>query len=127
MSVLCRPVVAVPENVITQEETLNLARRLHSNNSHLSLVLRLIGNTGVRKRHLVQPLEVALRNPGFEERIRVHNEEAKRRVPPVIEAALAEAGLGTGDIDLIIYVSCTGFAMPSMTAWLINEMGPAAR
>jgi len=27
------------------------------------------------------------------------------------------------DIDAIIYVSCTGFLMPSLTAWLINTMG----
>jgi 1,3,6,8-tetrahydroxynaphthalene synthase len=27
------------------------------------------------------------------------------------------------DIDAIIYVSCTGFLMPSLTAWLINRMG----
>jgi 1,3,6,8-tetrahydroxynaphthalene synthase len=27
------------------------------------------------------------------------------------------------DIDAIIYVSCTGFLMPPLTAWLINKMG----
>jgi 1,3,6,8-tetrahydroxynaphthalene synthase len=26
-------------------------------------------------------------------------------------------------VDAIIYVSCTGFMMPSMTAWLINHLG----
>ncbi len=41
----------------------------------------------------------------------------------MIEQALANAGVTAQDIDAIIYVSCTGFLMPSLTAWLINTMG----
>jgi 1,3,6,8-tetrahydroxynaphthalene synthase len=44
-------------------------------------------------------------------------------VPAVIQRALDDAELLTTDIDVIIYLSCTGFMMPSLTAWLINEMG----
>jgi 1,3,6,8-tetrahydroxynaphthalene synthase len=83
----------------------------------------LIRNTGVRKRHIVQPIEETLRHPGFEERNRIFELEAKKRCPPVIERALANAGLEAQDIDAIIFVSCTGFMMPSLTAWLINHMG----
>jgi len=56
MSILCRPAVAVPEHTISLEETLELARRLHPRHDQLPLVLRLITNTGVRKRHLAQPI-----------------------------------------------------------------------
>lgn len=123
MATLCRPEVAVPEHVVTAEETLDLARTLHAGHPQLELALRLIANTGVRTRHLVRPLEETLRHPGFEERNLRYEKEAKRRLPEVIDRALAHARLGTADIDMIVYVSCTGFMMPSMTAHLINGMG----
>jgi 1,3,6,8-tetrahydroxynaphthalene synthase len=96
---------------------------VHAGKPQLPLALRLIENTGVRTRHIVQPIEQTLRHPGFEERNRIYEVESKRRCPEVIELALANADLGPWDIDAIIYVSCTGFLMPSPTAWLINTMG----
>lgn len=123
MPILCRPAVRVPEHVITLEETLEFAERVYAGNPQLPLALRLIRKTGVRKRHLVQPVEMALRHPGFEERNRIYELESKKRAPEVIEQALANARIETQDVDAIIYVSCTGFMMPSLTAWLINAMG----
>jgi 1,3,6,8-tetrahydroxynaphthalene synthase len=123
MPILCRPAVDVPENIITAEETLALAERQHADHPQLALALKLIRNTGVSKRHLVQPIEQTLAYPGFEERNRTYEAEAKKRVPPVARRALDHAGLTPQQIDAIIYVSCTGFMMPSLTAWLINGMG----
>ncbi|GAB1516232.1 1,3,6,8-tetrahydroxynaphthalene synthase [Actinophytocola sp. KF-1] len=123
MSTLCKPATSVPEHVITMEETLEFAARMHSGKPQLPLALRLIQNTGVRKRHIVQPIEQTLEHPGFEQRNLVYEAESKKRCPGVIDDALANAGLRVGDIDAIIYVSCTGFMMPSLTAWLINHMG----
>ncbi|WP_457032726.1 type III polyketide synthase [Kitasatospora sp. P5_F3] len=123
MATLCRPAVAVPEYVITMEETLDLVRSVHADHPQLPLALRLIENTGVRKRHLVQTVEETLAHPGFEARNLRYEAEAKRRVPQVVREALEHARLTPQEIDLIVYVSCTGFMMPSMTAWLINSMG----
>ncbi|MFJ8649940.1 type III polyketide synthase [Streptomyces sp. NPDC093546] len=105
------------------EQTLEFAAEAHAGKPQLALALRLIQNTGVRKRHLVQPIEETLSHPGFEERNRIFETESKKRCPDVVEEALANAQLRARDIDAIIYVSCTGFMMPSMTAWLINTMG----
>ncbi|MFF8597879.1 type III polyketide synthase [Streptomyces sp. NPDC015232] len=120
---LCKPAVAVPEYVITMEETLDLARARHADHPQLALALRLIGNTGVTRRHIVQPIEETLKHPGFEERNALYEAEAKARVPAVVKEALTHAKLTPADIDMIIYVSCTGFMMPSLTAWMINTMG----
>jgi 1,3,6,8-tetrahydroxynaphthalene synthase len=120
---LCKPAVAVPEHVITQEETLALAKALNADHPQLPLVLRLIGNTGVLKRHLIRPIEEVLQHPGFEARNAIYESEAKLRVPAVVEGALRNAELSAAEIDAIIYVSCTGFMMPSLTAWMINELG----
>ncbi|MFC8077394.1 type III polyketide synthase [Streptomyces sp. NPDC057307] len=123
MATLCRPAIAVPEHVITLEQTVELARSLHPDHPQLELAVRLIGNTGVRTRRLVRPIEETLRHPGFTARNDAYEVEAKARVPEVVERALAHAELTPQDIDMIVYVSCTGFMMPSMTAWLINTMG----
>ncbi|MFE5582754.1 type III polyketide synthase [Kitasatospora sp. NPDC056531] len=123
MAVLCKPAIAVPEHVITNEETLELARRLHQDHPQLALALRLIKNTGVRKRHLIQPIDVVLKHPGLDERSAVFEAESKARVPAVVVQALESAQVEPSQIDLIVYVSCTGFMMPSLTAWLINKLG----
>ncbi len=123
MPTLCKPSVSVPEHVITMEETLEFAELVHAGKPQLPLALRLMKNTGVQKRHIVQPLQETLSHPGFEERNRIYEYESKKRCPQVIERALANADVVAHDIDMIIYVSCTGFLMPSLTAWLINHMG----
>ncbi|WP_281275923.1 type III polyketide synthase [Thermomonospora umbrina] len=115
--------MSVPEHVVTMEDTLEFAEKIHHGKPQLPLALRLIQRTGVRKRHIVQPIEEALGHPGFEERNRLYEMESKKRCPPVITEALTNADLTVQDIDVIIYVSCTGFLMPSLTAWLINSMG----
>lgn len=121
--ILCKPAVAVPEHVITQAETLALAASLHADHPKVRLVLRLIENTGVAKRHLIRPIEETLVHTGFGHRNQVFEAEAKKRIPAVVADALANAGLTPGDIGLIVLVSCTGFMMPSLTAWMINELG----
>ncbi|MFE9257828.1 type III polyketide synthase [Streptomyces sp. NPDC006879] len=123
MATLCRPTIAVPEHTITLQDTLDLAREVHQDHPQLELALRLIRNTGVEKRHLLRPIEETLKHPGFAERNAVYEVEAKARVPAVVRQALEDAELRPKDIDVIIYVSCTGFMMPSLTAWLINSMG----
>ncbi|MFD8544272.1 type III polyketide synthase [Streptomyces sp. NPDC059649] len=123
MAVLCKPAIAVPEYVITQEETLELAKRLHKDHAQLRLVLRLIEHTGVLTRRLIQPIDKVLKHPGLDARSTVYEQESKARVPAVVRQALDEAELEPQQIDLIVYVSCTGFMMPSLTAWLINTMG----
>ncbi|NUS15724.1 MAG: type III polyketide synthase [Streptomyces sp.] len=105
------------------EQTLEFAERVHAGKPQLPLALRLIRNTGVLKRHIVQPIEDTLGHPGLEERNRIYEAESKKRTPEVVQGALANAGLAAEDIDAIIYVSCTGFLMPSLTAWLINTLG----
>ncbi|SDV51696.1 type III polyketide synthase [Chitinasiproducens palmae] len=123
MPILCKPAVSVPEHVVTLAQTLELCNTIHADHPQLELALRLLRNTGVQTRHFVRPLEETLSHPGLTERNRLYQEHSKLRVPPVIHEALSNASLGAEDIDAIVYVSCTGFLMPSMTAHLVNEMG----
>jgi 1,3,6,8-tetrahydroxynaphthalene synthase len=122
MPTLCRPAVFVPSNVISLEDTLALANKIHANHEQLPLVLRLIRNTKVIKRHIIQPIEETLRHPGFEARNHVYVREAKACIPKVVQEALSNANLAADQIDAIVFVSCTGFTMPSLIAWMINEL-----
>src|SRR3954452_13911815 len=100
MATLCRPSVSVPEHVITMEETLELGREHHADHPQLPLALRLIENTGVRTRHIVQPIEENLKHPGSEERKALYETEAQARVPAMFQRALDYAELLTSDIDV---------------------------
>jgi 1,3,6,8-tetrahydroxynaphthalene synthase len=123
MPTLCCPAIAVPEYIISLEDTLALAQQLHGDLAQWPLIRRLITNTQVRKRHLVQPIAETLRHPGFEARNLVYIREAKARMPEVIARALSNAELEAAQIDAIVYVSCTGFTMPSLIVWMINNLG----
>ncbi|MFD4637099.1 type III polyketide synthase [Lentzea sp. NPDC058436] len=120
---LCRPSLWVPEHTITVDRTLELCRSLHGGHERLGTVLRMIENTGVLKRHLVQPIEDTLCHPGVEARTALYRREVQRALPGVVEEALRSAELGVADVDAIVFVSCTGFTMPPMTTWMINELG----
>ncbi|GFZ92291.1 type III polyketide synthase [Dyella caseinilytica] len=122
MPTLCRPAVFVPPNVIGLDETLALASKIHAHHEQLPLVLRLIRNTKINKRHIVQPIEETLRHPGFEARNLVYVREAKACIPKVVHDALSHARLAASQVDAIVFVSCTGFTMPSLIAWMINEL-----
>src|SRR4051794_3144468 len=111
MAILCEPSVVFPEETITLDQTLEIAERRHADNPRLPLALRLIQNTGVETRNIVQPIDETLRHPGVEQRNLIHDREAKRLIPQAVGGALANAGLGPEDIDVIVYVSCTGFSM----------------
>lgn len=123
MSVICKPAVDLPEHTLSGDEALAVCRAIHNNHPKLAQVLKLIENTGVQKRHFIQPLEDCLQHPGVEARIGIFEREAKLRVPGVVEQALENAEVETQDVDVIIFVSCTGFTMPSLTAWMINALG----
>ncbi len=123
MPTLHKPAIYLPEYIITLEETLALARKNFKDNLNLDKSIDLISHTGVKKRHIIQPIELATLHPGFGYRNAVFEYQSKRLVPGVIEQALSHADICAKDISAIIYVSCSGFLMPSLTAWLINKMG----
>lgn len=123
MAVLCLPEFQLPEYVITTEEACELAQRIHRHNPDLKLALRLVRNTGVRKRHLIRSVEETINDTDFERRNDLFVAEAKKRLPAVVDSALANAEVTYADIGAIVFVSCSAYTMPSMTSWMINSLG----
>ncbi|MFZ2753549.1 MAG: type III polyketide synthase [Lysobacteraceae bacterium] len=122
MPILCKPAFAVPEFVLTYEQTLELAKNIYGDHPQYSLALRLAKSLGIEKRHLVRPVMEIMHPPGFAERNATYAYEAKKRIPAVVEEALRNAELDRRRIDAVVMVSCTGFVMPSLAAWMINAL-----
>lgn len=123
MSVLCRPALLFPEHEITLDDTITAARRIHANHPQLEMAVRLIEHTGVRTRRILQPLDQTLLHPGIAARNKMYWHAVHEYLPSLVQAALGNAGLTADQIHAVIFVSCTGFSMPSPVSWMINELG----
>lgn len=79
-------------------------------------------NAGIDTRHLCEPLDWYRRPIGWKTR----NDAFLRHAPALLEdaaqRAVADAGLGMGDIDQIVTVCSTGVATPSLDALLMERL-----
>ncbi|KST69432.1 type III polyketide synthase [Mastigocoleus testarum] len=123
MATLCKPSVILPDYVVTQDQMIELMERFYADNPNLERVVKMVRNTQIDKRHFVRPLEESIVHQGFEEQNNIYAREAKKLSKQAAQEALENAQLTTDDIDMIIVTSCTGFLMPSLTAYLVNELG----
>ena len=88
--------------------------------------LRMCRNAEVGARSSVLPIEELFRPKSLAERNRLYEEGMVRLGARVSRKAIEAAGLEPCDIDLIISVSCTGFMIPSVDAYLIDELDMGA-
>jgi 1,3,6,8-tetrahydroxynaphthalene synthase len=122
MPVLCRPALVFPDHEITLEDTVESARRIHADHPRLGTALSLIEHTGVRTRRVLQPLDQTLLHPGVAARSELYWGAVRTYLPGLVQAALANAEVCQDQIDAVLFVSCTGFSMPSPIAWMVNEL-----
>ncbi len=86
-------------------------------------VIKIFENAAVDKRYsIMDPIEV-FSNASFEERNDIYIREVTKLGKKCLQKALAKADWQPTDIDFIITVSCTGIMIPSVDAYLINELG----
>ncbi|AFL82163.1 putative naringenin-chalcone synthase [Aequorivita sublithincola DSM 14238] len=85
-------------------------------------VVKIMEGAGVDKRgSIMDPIEVFI-NPSFGSRNDIYAREIKKMGKQCLEKALNKAGWKPTDLDYIITVSCTGIMIPSVDAYLINEL-----
>lgn len=85
-------------------------------------VVKLFEGAAVDRRYsIMDPIEV-FTNPSFESRNDIYIREVKELGKKSIEKALHKAKWKASDIDFIITVSCTGIMIPSVDAYLINDL-----
>jgi predicted naringenin-chalcone synthase len=85
-------------------------------------VIKLFEGAGVDKRYsIMDPVEV-FTNPSFEARNDIYIREVKKLGKQAIQKALEKVQWQATDLDFIITVSCTGIMIPSVDAYLINDL-----
>ncbi|RMA64270.1 type III polyketide synthase [Ulvibacter antarcticus] len=85
-------------------------------------VVKIFEGAGVDRRYsIMDPIEV-FTNPSFEERNDIYSREVQKLGRQCLEKALKKANWKPTDVDFIITVSCTGIMIPSVDAYLINDL-----
>jgi alkylresorcinol/alkylpyrone synthase len=122
--VIAATATAVPENVVTREDARRWLRRVFPlDESRYRTMLAVIDNSAIERRYFVHPIECIVERRPLSQVAREYKEHSIRLGRQVTAECLRRSGLSAGDIDLIITVSCTGFMIPSLDAYLINEFG----
>jgi alkylresorcinol/alkylpyrone synthase len=85
-------------------------------------VKKIFENAGVDKRYsIMSPMDV-FSETSFEKRNNIYRREVVKLGKRCLEEALEQAQWAPQDLDYIITVSCTGIMIPSLDAFLINEL-----
>src|SRR5690606_10088974 len=85
-------------------------------------VIKIFEGAGVDRRYsIMDPVEV-FTNTSFEARNAIYAREITKLGKECLQKALNKANWKPTDIDFIITVSCTGIMIPSVDAYLINEL-----
>ena len=89
-------------------------------------LLSVYQTAGVKRRASVVPIERVFAPRDFEAQNDLYNEHARGIAIDLARRSLASAGLEPKDIGAIVSVSCTGFAIPAVDAYVADalKMGP---
>ena len=85
-------------------------------------VLKLFKGSGVKRRYSIMDIEEVFTKSSFEEKNNIYIREATKLAEQSLKKSLKKANLLPSEIDYIITVSCTGFMIPSLDAYLINSL-----
>ncbi|MCW5515315.1 type III polyketide synthase [Muriicola sp. Z0-33] len=86
-------------------------------------VLKIFEAAAVDTRYGIMDIEQVFTASSFEEKNAVYVKEVKKLGSEVLKKALEQKQWDAGSLDYIITVSCTGIMIPSLDAYLINELG----
>jgi predicted naringenin-chalcone synthase len=85
-------------------------------------VIKIFEGAQVDRRYSIMNPEEVFIATSFEDKNRIYVREAKKLGKKVLEKALKLADWSPDSLDYIITVSCTGIMIPSLDAYLINDL-----
>lgn len=85
-------------------------------------VIKLFENAAVDKRYSIMDAHEVFQKTSHEEKNEIYVKEGIKLAENALAKALKKANLGADEIDFIITVSCTGIMIPSIDAYLINNL-----
>jgi alkylresorcinol/alkylpyrone synthase len=124
METIAATATAVPSYLMTREATKRAMREIFRlEPRRLAAVMSIFDNAQVEQRYSVFPIEYLVRRRSLTQMMAEYQEHAIALGRRVALDCLAQAGLEPSDIDFLITVSCTGYMIPSLDAYLIGELG----
>ena len=85
-------------------------------------VLKIFEGAGVDCRYSIMDVEEVFTATSFEDKNAIYVREVKKLGTNVLHKALAKSNWYPESLDYIITVSCTGIMIPSLDAYIINEL-----
>jgi alkylresorcinol/alkylpyrone synthase len=90
-------------------------------------LLSVYSSAGVAARASVVPIEQVFHPGDFETQNDVYRDVACREGAALVRRALATAEIAPQDVGLIVSVSCTGFQIPAVDAYVADALGMGPR
>lgn len=86
-------------------------------------VIKIFENAAVDRRYGIMSIEEVFSATSFEDKNDIYVREVKKMGISVVKKALKKADWEPKSLDYIITVSCTGIMIPSVDAYIINDLG----
>lgn len=116
--------IASPPHVLEQDAVIAQARETFGTRSALFAQLEPVyTNAQIARRQACQPLEWFRRPADIAEKTALYLQAATDLAENAARRALADAGRRADEIDLVVFVSSTGIATPSIEARLAGRIG----
>ena len=115
---------ALPQHKRTTEEIIPYVEQWLANEDERfrRKAIKIFRNAAIDQRYGIMPVEDVFTQTSFEEKNRIYAAEARKLGKKVITEALEKANWKAESLDYIISVSCTGIMIPSVDAYLINDL-----
>ena len=115
---------AVPPHVVTREEVKAYFKHVFPlESSRLEAMMSIVDNSQVKRRYCIYPVDYIVQPRPLSQISWEYQEHTVRLGRQVACESITRAGMKPTDVDLIITVSCTGVMIPSLDAYLVNDLG----
>lgn len=124
MITIASTATAVPPHVLTRELVKEYYGRTFALSARRLMAMHeVLDNSRIDRRYSLFPVDYLVETRSLTQRNGEYCEHAIRLARQVASEALARANRQASDVDMIVTVSCTGFMIPSVDAYLLSEMG----
>jgi len=115
---------AVPQYELNQRAVADAAREVYGRTfTRFPRLAEVFVNAGIERRYSVRPIEWLSAPHDLAERTKVYLEHASELFVKTANEALKRAGIAARDVDVVVTVSSTGIATPSIEARVAPELG----
>lgn len=112
---------AVPHHVLGRDEVAEMARQLFGDEA-ADRLLPIYVNSGIERRHSCVPIEWYARPSGWAASNRIYLDAALGMMERAVADCLEAVDATPRDVDIVVAVSTSGIATPSLDALLMDRM-----